>query len=341
MTVEPLAVRPLDVLSPHILRALSQAGVCLDDHASLCVAEFPSRSSRGWERTQSDLSVVAFVSTPSEARAALDAGAVDAIVGVPDALRSRIELVARVDARWRSRHEAQLADEHRTASELQSTRDLLSRLIDATPCPVMAVGPTGSILVFNHAAEAILGYDRDWANDNLLAADVYADTHDAWRVLSAIRASPTRLVRDLPVRLRTRSGDTIEVQLNAAEVYAADGLPVATIGVFLDSRASIDLRRRLEATTRQLMGLETRNQALASALGRVHFLNQPLNTSMITIEMLTLHPELTEKMRQRLTRVYGQLETMADSVADLTAEHHRTARGHRLLDPIVRPDDST
>jgi|GEM_PF-4799370 len=341
MSTVPLSVRPIGVLPPAIHSALEQAGVALDDHATLCVIWYPDPTARSWLRGQQQSSAVAFVDHPDRAREALEDGALDALVGTPGQLRERLSLVARVDEQWRGRFEAQLVEEHRTASELQSTRDLLSRIVDTTPCPVMAVGPTGNILVFNHAAESVLGYDRDQAHDQLSVADVYADAADASRILSVIRASPRRLVRDIRTRLRTRRGETLEVSLNAAEVYAADGLPVATVGVFLDHRDHRDLQRRLEATTRQLLDLEADNHSLTRALGEVHLLNQPLNTSMLTVEMLMLQPGLPDPTKARLDRIYRQMEKLAANVAELTAQHHRTFRGHRLLDPLGRSEISS
>jgi len=340
MTLAPLALRPIGVLPPSVLQALDRAGIVLDDHAALCALWYPDPASEAWLQGRQHTSTVAFVDHPDQAQKALDEGAVDAFVGSTTRLRERLTLIARVDAQWRSRLEASITGEHRTASELQSTRDLLSRLIDTTPCPVMAVGPAGDILVFNHAAEAVLGYEQDWAQEHLSAEDVYADTADASRILSAIRSSPRRLVRDFQTRLRTRRGEPLQVALNAAEVYAADGLPVATIGVFLDARHQNDLHRRLDATTRHLLDLEDRNQVLSRALGEVHRLNQPLNTSMLTVEMLMLQTPLPDATRERLERIYSHMEMLAASVAELTDRHHRTFRGHRLLDPLTEFDST-
>ncbi len=334
-----LYVRPIGVLPPTVLSALASSGVKLDDHATLCAMWYPDPTARSWLRGQHAPSVVAFVDDADRARAAIEDGALDAIVGTPAQLRERLQVVARVDSRWRDRFENRIADEHRTSSELQSTRDLLSRLIDTTPCPVMAAGPAGDILVFNPVAESVLGYDRDWAHENLRVADVYADENDARRILSEIRATPRRLVHNVRTRLRTRRGETIEVLLNAAEVYSADGLPVATVGVFLDSRRENDLLRRLDASTAQLLAVEAESHAISRSLRDVHHLNQPLNTSMLTVEMLMMQESLHPSTLARLERIYGQMEHLAAMVSELTSRHHRTFRGHRLLDPVMGPGD--
>ncbi|HCH61407.1 MAG: hypothetical protein CL927_20215 [Deltaproteobacteria bacterium] len=340
MTPPDMAVRPVGTLPAAVLDALLHAGVRLDPAASLGVVWYEHPAARTCFQRPDLPSVVAFVADDEQEVNALADGAVDALRTSTPALASRLFTIARVDRQWQIRLEAQLSEEHRIESELQSTRDLLSRLIDTTPCPVMAVGPGGDLLVFNRAAEAVLGYEIDWAQQHLKVNDVYVESGDARRILSAIRASPRRMVRGLRTRLRTRRGDTLEVSLNAAEVYGADGLPVATIGVFPDTRSRDDLSRRLDSTATQMLRLEAENAAVSASLAEVHYLNQPLNTSMLTIEMLMLQEGLPSATLARLERIYKQLEKLAEKVSDLTTKHHRTLGGHRLLGAISAPMDS-
>jgi len=334
-----MQVRIIGLLPARVQAFVDQSGVVDQPDAPLALVWYADPAARAWLRGQARASAIALVDTAEAAEAAIEDGALDAILGMPDQLASRLRITERVDQRWREWSEASNQDSLRTASELQSTRDLLSRLIDTTPCPVMAVDPLGTVVVFNHAAQHLLGYEAAWARENLNARDIYADPSDARRVLSAIRASQSRLVRDLPMRLRNRSGEVVPIRLSAAEVYAADGLPVATIGVFLDRTDESDLAHRLEATTTQLIELEEHSHRISQSLARVHLLNQPLNTSMMTVEMLGLTHELAPRTQERLDRVYGQLERMARMIAELTSRHHRTPHGHELLAPLVRGDE--
>lgn len=335
MTPRNLSIRPVGNLPAAVLEALHTAGVKVDANATLGVVWCGHTQAPGTIQLLPSDSVVAFVEDDEQAQQAIDDGALDALRVDDPALGARLSTAARVDRQWQARFDARLIKEHRMESELQSTRDLLSRLIETTPCPVMAVAPTGDLLVFNRAAEAVLGYEMDWAHQHLKVDDVYADSSDARRILSAIRASPRRMVRGLRTRLRTQRGDTMEVLLNAAEVYGADGLPVATIGVFPDTRQQDDLSRRLERTTDQLLHLEAENTRVSTSLGDVHHLNQPLNTSMLTVEMLMLQEGLPAATLGRLERIYQQMEQLAEKVADLTSRHHHTLSGHRLLNPLT------
>ena len=335
MTSRDLAIRPVGDLPEAVLAALHAAGARIDDTATLGVVWYGPPHAPGTVQLLPGDSVVAFVDDDAQIQQAIDDGALDALHVDDPALGARLFTAARVDRQWQARFDARLIKQHRMESELQSTRDLLSRLIETTPCPVMAVAPSGDLLVFNRAAEAVLGYEMDWAHQHLKVDDVYAESGDARRILSAIRASPRRMVRGLRARLRTQRGDTIEVELNAAEVYGADGLPVATIGVFPDTRQQDDLSRRLDSTTDQMLQLEAQNARVSASLGEVHHLNQPLNTSMLTVEMLMLQEGLPEATLGRLERIYRQMEQLAEMVADLTSRHHRTLSGHRLLNPLT------
>jgi len=334
-----MEVRVIGLLPARVQAFLEQSQLVDHPDAPLALVWFADPAARAWLRGQDSVSAVALVDSPAAALTAIDDGALDAIVGMPDQLATRLRITQRVDQRWRDWADASRQDELRTSSELQSTRDLLSRLIDTNPCPVMAVDPLGTVVVFNYAAEVLLGYEGTWARENLNAREIYADPSDASRVLSAIRASPSRLVRDMPMRLRNRAGEVVPIRLNAAEVYAADGLPVATIGVFLDRRGEESLRHRLEATTAQLIELEEHTHRVTASLSRVHLLNQPLNTSMMTVEMLGLTHKLEARTAERLDRVYGQLERMAHMIATLTSRHHRTPHGHQLLPSLMRGDE--
>ena len=218
-------------------------------------------------------------------------------------------------------------DSRRALAELQSTRDLLGRLIDATPDPVMAVDLRGRVLVFNRAAESALGYDAAWALAHMHVTDVYVDRTEARRVLSAIRNSPDGIVQHLEARLRARSGEQLPVSLSAAEVYAADGMPIGTVGVFMDRRREIALRERLEQTTAQLIASERRAAHVDVAGAAANELNQPLTAVMGALEMVDLRSDLPGDVKDRLGRAYLQLDRMADIVRRLALSTRPDAVG--------------
>lgn len=270
-------------------------------------------------RVDETVPIIALVDTAEEVDPAIRAGAVDAIVGRPSAeeLRARLTAHRRVARAWKRRMQAQQRRARRAMSELASTQDLLGRLIDATPNPVMAVDVKGRVLVFNRAAEQALGYDAEYARQHMHVTDVYADPADARRVVAEMRATQSGMVQGISVRLRARWGEQIPVELSAAEVHDADGALMATVGVFLDMREQVALKNRLEATTEQLIAAEQRAAAIEVAGEAAYEINQPLTALMGTLELLEMDPDLPERARTRLERAQGHLKRIREAVRAL------------------------
>lgn len=279
----------------------------------------PSAQPLHLPRLDERIPIVALVETPDQVDPAIRAGAVDAIVGRPSAteLRARLTAHRRVSRAWKRRMQAQQRRAKRAMDELASTQDLLGRLIDATPNPVMAVDVKGRVLVFNRAAEQALGYDAEYARQHMHVTDVYADPSDARRVLAEMRATQTGMVQGLTVRLRARWGEQIPVELSAAEVHDSDGALMATVGVFLDMREQVALRNRLEATTEQLIAAEQRAATIEVAGEAAYEINQPLTALMGTLELLEMDPGLSDRARARLERAQGHLKRIRETVRTL------------------------
>ncbi len=313
----PLEVRLVGTAPMRLYEDLARAGIPVADDAPLTLVWYSDPSAKAWLRGQEDAVAVALLADPDNREAALADGALDAFAGVPAQLGQRLRLVMQVSRAWQDRFRLHLDQERRTSSELQSTRDLLGRLIDATPDPVMAADTRGQVIVFNRAAETALGYDGAWAREHMHVSEVYTESNEAHRVLSEIRASPNGIVRELNVRLRTRKGVSLPVHLSAAEVYAADGLPIATIGIFEDRTAEISLNRRLSEATAQLIESEQRAAAVAGLTRATHELNQPLTVAMGALELLEMRSDLPDDTGATIERVYNQLERMATIVRQL------------------------
>jgi PAS domain S-box-containing protein len=324
-----------------LLRAIEGAGVRVVPNAPIVLAHYAGAFSP--DATNAD-ALLALVSDPALAADALAAGAIDVVTGEVTAAELRVHFrrAARVAARFRRRIEENERRAPRAIQELGETRDVLERLIDATPNPVMATDPKGRVLVFNRVAESTLGYATQYAREHMHVTDVYATAGEARRVLSEIRGSAGRIVHGLEVRLRHRSGEHVPVLLSAGEVVGSDGQAIATIGVFQDLREQMSLKHRLQATTEQLIATEKRAATIELAGAAAHELNQPLTAVMGILELCELRTDLDEDLRKKLQRAHSQLARMAEIVKALarTSRSRTTAYvgAQRILE--LEADDS-
>ena len=202
------------------------------------------------------------------------------------------------------------------SSEPGGAKDLLPRLLDACPDPVMAADLSGRILVFSNAAEELLGYTPEMVAEGLRVSELYAQRGDAGRVMSAMREDPDRRVMALRVRLRSRQGESIPVLMSAALVHDFAGRPVASVGICRDDRINRSLSDRLAAATAQLVASEKRAAAAAVTGNTAYELNQPLTAAMGLLELQQLESK-DPASRDRLLRAHRQLHRMRDIVSRL------------------------
>lgn len=199
--------------------------------------------------------------------------------------------------------------------------DLLDRLLEASQAPVIASDLQGRILVFNAAAEVVLGWRAADAMRTLHVRDLYVHASDARRVLARIRVRAPGVpahVDAMDVTLRARNGALVPVRLTAALVRDADGTERATVGCFEDRRESIALGQRLQDATGQILASERKAASVAAAGTAAHAMSQPLTAAMGNLEMATMIEGLPPEVEDRLARAYEQLERLRRIVGDFS-----------------------
>lgn len=204
------------------------------------------------------------------------------------------------------------------AADLEAANEFFRRLVDASPDPVVATDGQGHIVVFNRAAQDLLGWSEAEARAELDARLLYADPEDALRVLAAVRRADNLRVEGLRVRVRSRTGESIPVALSAAQVHDGAARPVAVVGICRDMRQEDSLALRLEAATQRLIRAEKRAVAVEVAGAAAHELNQPLTSVMATLELLQARPDLPPDAVEKLDRAYVHLQRIADIVQKLS-----------------------
>lgn len=223
--------------------------------------------------------------------------------------------------RWQQQRQAErhpsLAARRTQEHRMYLLKKLHEEVLRTSTQPIVASDQSGQVVIFNQAAVGFLGYSVDYACSHLHVSDIYANPTEARRVLSEIRCSPDGYLHRFTVRVRARSGEHIEAYLSATELLSEQGEPLYTLGILQDRRTELALRRRLEAASEQVLHSERRASNASATRIAIHELNQPLTALMGAVELLDMRTDLTREVRDRLNRMYDQLERMAEIVRGL------------------------
>jgi PAS domain S-box-containing protein len=203
----------------------------------------------------------------------------------------------------------------RAISELSKTRDFLQNVIESSPDAIVASNRDGEIVLYNRAAERILG----WTQAEALGADVrilYPDG-GAERIMHMLRSAGFggrgRLEpkREIVVG---EDGDDVPVEISAAIVFDEDDEEAATVGIFTDLRGRIRMEERLQEATESLE--RSRRQAMIAELAgaAAHELNQPLTSLLGYAELLNRRIEEHDDNFRAAKTIHDEAQRIADIV---------------------------
>jgi len=198
--------------------------------------------------------------------------------------------------------------------------EALRVLFNALPIAILASDRRGRLLLFNRAAERLLGCSRQAALGDHVLGDFLAEPAEVPRLERDLASANPGEATSRDLRVRTLLGEQVPVRFYGAAVRNAQGRVVAFAGLLHDMREMNTMARRLEDTTRQLIETEVRAKEAIGGRNMAHELNQPLTVAMGSVELLTSRGDLAPDVQQRLDRVYDTLLRMADLVRELPYE---------------------
>ncbi|MBF5046096.1 PAS domain S-box protein [Aggregicoccus sp. 17bor-14] len=201
------------------------------------------------------------------------------------------------------------------ADELRKTKDFLQRLIDSSVDAIIAADLQGNVILFNPGAEAICGWTAAEALAGIHVNQLYPPGV-AKQVMAMLRSEEHggvgRLVASRQ-HILTRSGEAVPVSMTASIVYE-DGREVATVGIFTDLRARVDLEKKLTDAETRLEQSEKNAVIVALAGTAAHELNQPLTSVMGYAELLKRKLKEGDFAYRPVDIIYREAERMADIV---------------------------
>lgn len=228
---------------------------------------------------------------------------------------------------------------------LASTRDFLENVINSSPDAIVASNRAGEIVLYNRAAEQILG----WSQDEALGADVRMlyPPGGAEEIFRKLRAEDWggagRLERSRET-VTDRDGESIPVEISAS-LITSEGEISAAVGIFTDLRGRLQMEERLQEATENLERSRRRAVAAELAGAAAHELNQPLTSLLAYAELLERRlPEESDHL-STVAAIHREATRVADIVKKIgRITDYRTKEyvgGTRIvdLDHASEPED--
>jgi diguanylate cyclase (GGDEF)-like protein/PAS domain S-box-containing protein len=164
----------------------------------------------------------------------------------------------------------------------------LQELVSLSPDPIIAVNRAGFIVLFNKAAERLLGYRGDEVIERLAITEVYPSAGHARKVNKQMYASPDRFIQGYETQLVAKTGRVIDIRLSA-KLIVRNGQDVGSIGFFHDLTETKQLEAQLKqmSVTDNLTGLHNQRHfmsVLETEIERARRHRRPLNLICIDLD---------------------------------------------------------
>ena len=180
---------------------------------------------------------------------------------------------------------------HRLYLEREAARRYLTNLVDNSADIIVATDAQGRIVVFNHAAERILGYEADEIIGQP-ADKLYSRVEDYRKIIRALKEEGS--ISGLRTVAQSKDGEEIPISLSANVLLDDEGALIGTEGVSKDLREHLAMERKLIAAEKQKTLAQT-------AVGVSHEINNPLESvlsacslALENLESDDFDPELLE-----------------------------------------------
>jgi PAS domain S-box-containing protein len=171
--------------------------------------------------------------------------------------------------------------------ELRETNDFMKMLIESSPYAIIATDIKGNIIVFNRAAEELLGHKAEEVLGRIHITQLYPPGV-AKEVMKKLRSPDYGGIGRLTgsdFKIVDKRGKEIPIHLSATLVYQ-DGQEVASVGIFTDLRPRLVMEQKLQETHLQLIQLEKLRSLGEMAAGVAHEINNPLGGILIYASLL-------------------------------------------------------
>ncbi|MBU1054871.1 MAG: PAS domain S-box protein [Proteobacteria bacterium] len=197
---------------------------------------------------------------------------------------------------------------------LKEAWDFMNKIIQNSPDAIIAADIKGNIIIWNRAAEDMLGYPASEVIGKMNISKIYPEdmAHKIMKMIRSPEHGGVGMFRSQPVHYVRKDGKTIEGNLSAAMIYDDNGNEATTVGSFVDITERIEMEHTLRDTREQLLQSEK-----LAAMGRLtsqiaHELNNPLYGIMNTLELLKTEISPENKRRKLLEMSLSEIVRLAE-----------------------------
>jgi two-component system NtrC family sensor kinase len=201
--------------------------------------------------------------------------------------------------------------------ELERAYQFRENIIENSPDAIVCVRKGGDIIIFNSAAEKLLGYKKEEVIGKMSIVKVYppGGAKQVMRQLRSDEFGGKGLLQKTEVAVLDKAGNEIPTYLSAAILYE-DGREAGSVGIFTDLRE----HRKLE---KQLLRSEKLSSLGKLSAGIAHEINQPL-TGVLTFAHLLLRKfkddEKTRKDLETIVRETTRIRGIVQGILDFARE---------------------
>jgi PAS domain S-box-containing protein len=199
---------------------------------------------------------------------------------------------------------------------------------------IIAADMKGNIFVFNKGAEALTGHTAEEVIGKIHITQIYPEGV-AKEIMKKLRSPEYGGVgKFIPSQLTVlnKAGEEIPIQLSATLIYDGEGKEVASVGIFTDLRARINMEKRLQETHLQLVSSEKMASLGKLAAGIAHEINNPLGGILIYASLMAEDLPEDDTKRGDLARIVQEASRCKDIVKSLLEFARQT-------EPKMEPTD--
>jgi two-component system NtrC family sensor kinase len=201
--------------------------------------------------------------------------------------------------------------------ELEKAYQFRENIIEHSPDAIVCIRKGGTIIIFNSAAEKLLGYRKEEVIGVMNIVQIYPPGV-ARKIMKDLKSNDfggPDILQKRQVSLVDKHGNELPVYISAAILYE-NGMEAGSVGIFTDLREKIKLEK-------QLLRSEKLSSLGKLSAGIAHEINQPL-TGVLTFAHLLAkkfrNDEPTRKDLEIIVRETTRIRGIVQGILDFARE---------------------